>query len=232
MKLRDGTEARDSRLGRLVQFDEKSRSFPIRTLVAPQPLRSQFWPCAKTLDQGTEGQCVGFAWTHEAIAEPEVLGDLTDENARTLYRRAQELDEWAGSEYSGTSVLAGVKAAQELGWYESYHWAFSIDELALGIGYKGPAVLGIPWHESMFAPGPDGFLKIEGDAVGGHAILCNAVDVEARIFRLHNSWGPSWGLAGECLIHWDDLAKLLDNDGEACLPTRNIALSPAAADQS
>lgn len=164
--------------------------------------------------------CVGFAWTHEAVAEPEVFADLTDAHARSLYRRAQELDEWAGSEYSGTSVLAGVKAAQELGWYESYHWAFSIDELALGIGYKGPAVLGIAWHESMFAPGPDGFLKVEGDAVGGHAILCNGVDIEARAFRFHNSWGPSWGLGGECLIHWDDLAKLLEDDGEACLPRR------------
>jgi hypothetical protein len=37
--------------------------------------------------------------------------------------------------------------------------------------------------------------------------------------RIKNSWGRSWGQRGRAKITLDDLRRLLDEDGEACLAT-------------
>jgi hypothetical protein len=227
MKLRDGSKVDDARLARLVQFDERSRKYPVRKLVTGKKLRGYTWSCSKVLDQGAEGACVGFSLGHELIARPVVVSTVTAKFARErIYWEAQKIDPWDGGSYpgarptyEGTSVLAGVQVLQQLGHFDSYHWAFSIEELALAVGYCGPAVLGIPWYDGMFDTYPCGFLHVGGEVVGGHAILCNGVDVKRRTFRLHNSWGPSWGTKGEALISWDDLDRLLHEDGEACIPT-------------
>jgi hypothetical protein len=61
------------------------------------------------LDQGKEGACVGFAWSHELAAYP-VRVEVDDEFARSkIYAEAQKIDEWPGEAYHGTSVLAGAK---------------------------------------------------------------------------------------------------------------------------
>jgi hypothetical protein len=57
-------------LGRRTEFDPRSRNYPARTLLAVEPPRTNLWPLAEYLDQGSEGACVGFAWTHELLAEP------------------------------------------------------------------------------------------------------------------------------------------------------------------
>lgn len=220
--LRDGSHVSDPRLDRLPQFDPRSRNYPIRTLLtAVVRPRSYTWSCGQWLDQGREGACVGFAWAHEHAARPAV-GHATDDTARALYRRAQQLDEWEGEGYSGTSVLAGAKAAQEAGHLTEYRWAFGIDDLVLALGYKGPAVLGIPWLEGMFNTDPDGYLRVDGPVAGGHAILARAVNLRAGHVVLRNSWGPDWGHAGDARIRIPDLARLLHMDGEACIPLRRI----------
>jgi len=227
MKLRNGSKVKDSRLARIVHFDERSRKFSVRKLLGPKPLRSYTWSCPRWLDQGQEGACVGFSWAHELVARPVVVPNITAKFAREqVYWEAQKIDEWAGGSYpgarpvcEGTSVLAGVKVLQKAGYFDAYHWAFSIKELALAIGYCGPAVLGIPWYEGMFDTDEKGVLHIGGQVSGGHAILCNGVSVKNKTFRLHNSWGQSWGVNGEATISWDDLDRLLHEDGEACVPT-------------
>ena len=66
-----------------------------------------------------------------------------------------------------------------------------------------------------------GYVHVTGDVVGGHAILCNRVNVTDRYFGLSNSWGPSgavmyqWGLGGTCRISLADMKRLLAEDGEA-----------------
>lgn len=184
------------------------------------PPRSYTWSCPVNLDQGAEGACTGFAVAHEAAARPVRVPGITNERARGLYWRARILDEWPGEGYEGSSVLAAIKAGQELGWYGEYRWAFGFDDLVLALSYKGPAVLGINWYEGMFNPGADGVIKPTGRISGGHAILANGISVKRRLIRLHNSWGPSWGLGGGCLISWDDLSLLLAQDGEACIPVK------------
>lgn len=223
IKLRNGDFSGDPRLDRIVQFDEASRRFPIRALVGKKRPRSYTWKLGLRLDQGNEGACVGFGIAHELAAAPAPVLGLTNDYARQkIYWEAQKTDGMPGGAYpgavpfyEGTSVLAGVKVAQKLGWMESYRWAFGIDDLILGVGYNGPAVLGLQWFHGMRTPDSDGFIHPTGPLVGGHCILTRGVDLLNERFRLPNSWGRPWGIDGECFLSFKDMDWLLHRDGEA-----------------
>lgn len=206
-------------LDRLVSFDEQSKAYPIRTLVAGKRPRGYTWAGGPVvLDQGTEGACVGFSIAQELAARPVAIADVDAQTAFTIYRAAQMIDEWPGESYSGTSVLAGMKTLQATGYYTEYRWAFSLLDLILAVGYAGPVVLGVNWREGMWDPDADGTLHVDGPVAGGHAILCRGVSVSRKMFRLRNSWSDQWGLDGECFVSFDDMQKLLDDQGEAAIP--------------
>lgn len=207
------------KLDRLVEFDNRSRQFPIRTLLPDKPRRSYTWSCKVFLDQGREGACVGFAWAHDAAARPQVVPNIDDLDAIDIYNRARQLDAWPGEGYDGTSVIAGAKSMQELGWLREYRWAFGESDLALAVGYKGPAILGLNWYDGMFWPDEQGLLRPTGSIAGGHAILCNGYSIKTHRYRVHNSWGQDWGVGGVAYIHREDMARLLSEQGEACIPT-------------
>lgn len=218
-RLRDGSEALDPRLDRLVQFDERSRSYPIRSLIDDdREPASRWWGHTAKLDQGTEGACVGFAWSHELNAAPFKVEDVDYDSAIDIYRRAQFIDPWPGEDYSGTSVLAGAKILEEDGYLGEYRWAFGIEDVVLTLSWHGPVVLGIPWYEGMHTPDSGHQIRPTGRVVGGHAILALAYDHPSRMVWLLNSWGPEWGWNGLCRISVADLSSLLDQDGEACVP--------------
>lgn len=233
--LRDGSTPLDSRLGRLPQYDERSRAYPIMAALAAVPAqpRGYTWRCTPVLDQGSEGSCVGHAWAHELAARPAEVTGVDHPYARErIYWPAQQLDEWAGGaypgaapQYEGTSVLAGAKVVAGLGAMAEYRWAFSLHELAMGVGYRGPAVLGVNWYEGMFRPDSAGHVWPSGAVAGGHAILCRAVSVRHRTFTLRNSWGPGWGQGGDCLVTWDVMERLLGEQGEACIPVGRRRIS-------
>jgi hypothetical protein len=69
----------------------------------------------------------------------------------------------------------------------------------------------------MFAPDPEGVVKVEGANVGGHAILAIGVDLITEKIVLQNSWGLDYGAAGRCFITFKDMQRLLNEDGEACV---------------
>lgn len=229
-QLRDGTSVEDPRLGRLIDFDERSRAFNARTLLGDttQP-RSYTWACKANLDQGREGACVGFAWAHEHVARPyERLGDAA--MAREIYFAAQRIDEWAGGAYpgatpfyEGTSVLAGAKVSKERGHISEYRWAFNLNDALTVVSRHGPAVLGTWWWTGMFRPDDKGFIRPTGSREGGHAILVRGVNVKAKTVLLHNSWGTGWGPGtkwgpGTALMTWDDFGTVLYDQGELCVP--------------
>jgi len=224
--LKDGSEVADKRLARIVQFDEKSRDYPIRaTFTLGQRPRSYTWCCSQVLDQGAEGACVGFSMTHELIARPVAVKGIGATEAREIYFAAQRSDPWEGGAYpgaspfyEGTSVLAGVKILKQQGHIGGYKWAFGLNDLVMAVGHKGPAILGVPWYEGMFQPWSCGHIHVTGAKVGGHAILCIGVNVKHQTFTLHNSWGPGWGDNGRCKITWEDMDKLLHEQGEAVIP--------------
>lgn len=213
----------DARLDRLIFFDGRSRGYPVGSLVAAKKPRSYTWRCNTNLDQKNEGSCVAHGVAHELAARPAEVKNLTSKYAKErIYWEAQKIDPWPGGSYpgatpryEGTSVLAGVKVAQSLGYFDSYHWSFGLDELILGVGYAGPAVLGLAWLEGMGRPDSGGYIHATGRVRGGHCILCKAVSVKRERFTLHNSWGRGWGVSGSCYISFGDMGKLLAMSGEA-----------------
>lgn len=220
----------DRVFNRIPEFDEQSRQYPARALVAPSVgPRSYTWGVppldgSRPLDQGSEGACVGFAWAHEAAARPVVRNDADEALALQVYREAQKIDQWAGENYQGTSVLAGAKTMQRLGYLGEYRWAFGLEEALTVVSRYGPAVLGIPWYSSMYET-EKGWIRVDGEQVGGHAILLHGVNVRGQYARLYNSWGPDWSPAGSGKISFADLGRLLREDGECCVPVRRLPLA-------
>jgi len=214
--------------------DERSRDFPIRTkLPATVARKHVFWRGGRfRTDQGREGACVGFSWTNELMARPNVV-KLPDPNAfgRLLYHSAQTLDVWPGENYEGTSVLAGAKAAQKAGYIGEYRWAFGVDDVVDALCANGPVVVGIPWLDGMYDTRSSGLVDVSGDVVGGHAILLTGYHPGIRLWgegwrnrfevvKWRNSWGSSYGRNGDGYIRVEDLARLLADQGEACVPMR------------
>jgi hypothetical protein len=222
MILKDETSVEDHRLDRLVQFDERSRSFSIKALEPKKP-RSYTWRCNEWFDQGHEGACVAYALGHELASRPAEQKGIYDKwLVENVYWEAQKIDPWAGGIYpgatpiyEGTSVLAGVKILHKKKFFKEYRWAFNFNDLIAGIGYNGPAVLGLNWYEGMFDTDSDGFIKPSGYIAGGHAVLARAVNVKTGVVTIRNSWGKSWGRGGDCYIKFADLERLLYERGEA-----------------
>lgn len=222
-RMKGGAVATDPRLGRVASFDERSRQYPIRALLdrTAKP-RSYTWRLGLHLDQGNTPACTGFSTAHELAAKPVVVDHVDQVLAMSLYIQARKNDEWPGEDYDGSSVLGAMKAASLGGYYSEYRWAFGIDDLILGVGHHGPSILGINWYDQMFHPDDDGTIHVGGSVAGGHAILCNGVNVKQERFWLSNSWGLDWSLNGGCWISFADTERLLKEDGEAVIPLKRL----------
>lgn len=236
LRLRDGSVTEDRRLDRIKQFDQRSRNFPMRAVLeelAPKTYkpRSYTWKCDVHLDQGNEGSCVGHAWAHEMLAKPVVIEGIDHEFARWVYKTAQKYDPWPGTNYEGTSTLAGAKVVagrppampEGRGLIGEYRWIFGdMDELIKTLGYFGPVVLGTNWYDGMMDTDKDGFVRRTGDLAGGHCILIKGVSLTKKAVRLHQSWGEEWGEGGDAWLSFADLEALLAEEGELCVPVHRM----------
>lgn len=194
IQLKGGAQTSDPRLGRIPQFDQRSRLYPIRTFkvagkqIADHNPQSKSWDLNEYLDQGSEGRCVEYSICHELLAQPEEVElNLVEQilAGKLIYWPAQHEDEWEGGSYpdadpfyEGTSVLAGIRVTARLGFYTEYHWAFSLEDAVVALGHVGPLVLGMNWYDGMSTPDEDGFLPVTGEIVGGHAILSPAITIK------------------------------------------------------
>lgn len=188
------------------------------------------WQEGIVLDQGSEGACVGFAWTGELLAQPEAPKKQPpfkhgNQLAKSFYYEAQKIDEWPGEDYSGTSVLAGAKIMKQKGFIEEYRWCFNIADIRDAVISEGPVVLGVPWYSGMYQTSEDGRVILSGKKVGGHAILITGYNPKMKfgdkyleVFRWRNSWGESYGINGSGWIEAKLLNKLIKEGGEACVP--------------
>ena len=216
------------------RYDERSRDFRVRSLLTnfAVPDVARTWRPGLVLDQGREGACVGFGWTGELLCSPfpdPYTGiQRADTYARALYRDAQRIDEWEGESYEGTSVLAGAKVVRQRGFMDEYRWAFTVDEVRDAIVTLGPVVIGVNWYSGMYDTDKHGIVDVSGDLVGGHCLFIYEYHPRKRlpgdwwgrhrVFRWRNSWGPTYGTNGSGYIRYDDLARLLREGGEACVP--------------
>jgi hypothetical protein len=213
-------------LGRRFAPDYRDKNYPVRTLIeqAPKELLlarrryhfSQGW----WGDQGNNPYCVGYGWTHWIEDGPVTHGgEPPCIDPVFLYREAQKVDEWPGESYEGTSVRAGAKVLQALGFISGYRWASNFQEWIDTILSVGPVVIGVNWYDDMFDPDPDGKIHIGGSLAGGHCIKSDAVNMDLEVIRLKNSWGRFWGVGGFCYISFKDAERLQREDGEICLAT-------------
>lgn len=214
IRLRDGSTVDDPRLDRLPTYDERSRIYKVRTLLADRAAkrRTAHHPARPTLDQGTDGACVGFSIATAMNASPRrIRPELDYADALAAYREAQRIDEWPGEEpaYSGTSVLAGLKIAQTRGWIGSYWWCgagsgTAIDDVVDSLQTIGSVIFGVPWYRSMFDTEPGGFLEVDPasglsgyHAIAGIAFRYAPIPGMGSTRREHvvmqNTWGTGWG---------------------------------------
>ena len=239
-QLRGGGVTVDPRLDRV--YPGVERHFPSllhltredpRTQKAPRSFTHNFRGYDPHLDQGREGACVGFGWAHELACYPAIVKGMDFTYARErIYWAAQRRDQWSGGAYpgaspfmEGTSVLAGAEVVhRELGLIGSYKWSLDLNDLILAVGYMGPAVMGTDWYSGMFSTDSSGFVHATGTVEGGHCWLARGVSLRKQSFLCRNSWGANWGQGGDFLISFEDMSKLINSHGEACVPSlRKVA---------
>lgn len=221
------TSFKDRRFGRLIEFDPRSRNYPVsRGLARLLPAKEKVWACPEKFDQGLTSACVGFAFGHELAAAPQKVKGLSNGFLeRRIYWEAQKLDEFPGGEYpgaeahfAGTSILAGAKRVQAMGFCSGYAWAFSVDDIVRGL-QSGPCVIGVNWRNQMDSPDAEGFVRPLGKSLGGHAFCLLGVFPKEEYVLARNSWGDWYGLRGDFRIRFRDLATMLRDRGEAVFLT-------------
>src|SRR4051812_6802485 len=194
---------------------------------AAKPIAKRHWTPGPVLDQGPNPFCVGYSWRNLLNAGP-VKNPTAGAPPESIYRDAQEVDEWEGTNYQGTSVRAGAKVLQAAGLVPAYLWAFDVPTAAAWVLHKGPCVFGTIWPDSMMEPDAAGFLSISGSYVdaGGHAYCVLGVnpagkcpDGSVGYFEMFQSWGPGWGKGGLAKIPFSAAEILIHEGGEVCMPS-------------
>jgi hypothetical protein len=171
----------------------------------------------KILNQGETGTCGGHAG-RQFLSSDRIM-TATGPDAFTIYREACLLDPWPGNDTGdlqfGTSVRAIMQALQARGHIESYHWAWDVDTIDLWLRQqRGVVILGTNWYSGMNEPDRRGRIHVTGSLEGGHAYIISGSNANEERFRQVNSWGLSWGDNGRSWISFEDVQRLLNEDGE------------------
>ncbi len=171
-------------------------TFPSIFYIANQP---------PVTNQGTTPQCVAYsnAYDQNQQDRPE-MGKFEDFNEALFFSEI-------GGGPNGAYMTSGLIRRRDYGYPEQdstpspgSHRIASYTGLALTVSaiksalQLGHGVLFIgDWFHSWFHPLSSGKLPAPDYKVGGHAIWCRGWN-DAYGFRLRNSWGPYWGLSGDC----------------------------------
>ena len=210
--------------GRQPLTDARDASYPIRSLVeaAPPPtVTARNWNANGWWgNQENTPMCVAYSWLHWLEDGP-----VTHRGAAPLlapeiiYGEARVIDDIPGENYDGTTVRAGAQVMRQRGFVSEFRWADSVEDIVNAVLSFGPVVMGTNWYQGMMNPSKTGFITPSGPVVGGHAWVINGVNLANQTVRMKNSWGRGWGAKGFALLTFVDLARLLREDGEACLAT-------------
>lgn len=150
-------------------------------------------------------------------------------DATTLYNEAKRIDM---DTEEGTTLTSVFKAAIDLGWIPKESKFYSVenfDEYRYAIHEFDFCLLGFDittsWAETKY----DGWTRVFGNRLGGHAVLgCNfeAWDHNALDFAgFRNSWGE-WGAKGFGRIHKDDFTATFIGGAAVYIPEDHDGFLP------
>lgn len=221
-------------LGRAgVHHDTRNRAFralvnpPTKTTTPGRP-----WPSTDVYDQGNASSCTAQAaigvlrtFPNRLSFKPDWPSYDTYDERHALYLEAQRNDPWPGESYDGSSTDAPYRVLRDRGHISEWRWLFGEAELRDYVTWFGPVSVGTYWFRSMFDVDAAGYIHAdEGSGVaGGHAWRIVQASSKRKAYRMCNSWGRGWGQAGRAWISFEDVALLLDRDGEA------VTITPAAS---
>ena len=102
-------------------------------------------------------------------------------------------------------------AAHEIGAYYRVPLAEDAVKAALLVSPRNGGVVVVgPWYHSWFHPLASGKLPPPDYVVGGHAWWLRGWSDSAQAFRGRNSWGAGWGAAGDFLLPYAYLARMVE----------------------
>jgi hypothetical protein len=216
-------------LGRLPAVDPRNTEYPLPRKRVSSDVRKRFWNVPGVLDQGATSQCVAYTGYNWLRAGPctNLRKQPVPFTPAQLYKWAQDLDEWPGSNYDGTSGTGLMKALKREGYILEYRWAFDVDTIFAWLLTEGPVCFGSWWYRDMFMPTHDGWIRAMGPEDGGHEYLLIGADRDKKspydgsvgAVRMLNSWGANWGQKGRAWISRANLEYLLKNQGDCCTAT-------------
>lgn len=231
-------------LGRIANPDPRDHLYLMRRQLAtptePLPTRRSWLFRGPILDQGNTGTCEGHAWRDFLRCAP--VQTKTGPSAWDIYRGAVSLDPWTTNDaeaglpdndpglQGGTDTRSPAQWLTSKGRLKSYLWAFTLADTTAWLLRNGPVVLGINWYASMFTPDAQGVVRIlSGSALaGGHAILARGCDAKKGMVHCVNSWGSTWGKQGQFYIPYEDMERLIAEDGEVCTAVEQRVVAKAA----
>lgn len=205
----------------LIEHDEKSKLFRAVSLLKSEdmPLKTKTWRRGGPYDQGQTSTCV--AQTGKGLLNTTPFSTKVDYDIRSkysaeeLYDGAQQMDEWPGESYDGTSALGLCKYLQSRMMISEYRWCFGLQDVLQTLSHIGPVGVGVWWTSDMFRPNSEGFITPTGADEGGHEVELIGINTSEKSVVGMNSWGPNWGMKGRFKMRWSDLEILLNRDGDA-----------------
>lgn len=209
--------------GRVEEWDDRDAKYLAARLLpdAWPKVQRRRWSTGPVLDQGQRNACVGFAVKQFLMTTPVRSGLTTPPSPIEIYDLARHLDDDPTNDNSdtGTSVRAGLQAAQAEGHIKTYLWVHTVDDIARWLLRFGGVIIGVRWLDGMEETDTDGYIHARGAFLGNHCTFLKGVDRATETFYGVNSWGPSWGEWGHFKLRFADMGTLLNQNGEAVTAT-------------
>lgn len=216
-------------LGRHPHHDPKSDNYPLDVsnfkrarLAVARALglsRPRSWRQYLYFNQGIDPACTAYgSATFLAAATVHPLAAFWKGlDIMKWYHDNQAEDRAHGRRYSeGASVTAAMEVGKRRGYWSKYEWAQSFGDMVTWIHGTAPMIVGTNWYDSQWDRDAEGICRITKTArlAGGHLYTLGADDPKRALVTYRSTWGD-----GDYRIPYEDMERLIAEDGEAVFPT-------------